>query len=344
VRLKAPLSAVLLTAIAAALAWYIAHRVLGHTQPFFAPIAAAISLGTSRVQRARRVVQLVGGVLLGIAIGEGLTALFGTATVVLGVIVFLTLVAAIVVGVGFVGEGVLFANQAAASAILVVTLHRHGIGGERALDAIVGGGVGLILGVGLFPAQPLSLLRDAERGLLRALAGTLAQASAMVAGGGTASAQWSLARGAEVQEAVGALARARVMAHNNVRIAPRRWRLRAVVDHEISRLTRFDALAVAVLGVARAATAPRDGGTALPASFAHDLDVLAAALGRLASAPQPWPPRTLDAVRAATAEVIATASAQPVDPVPVVSALLRTTAVDLAEVVDLGGAHAAAVE
>jgi hypothetical protein len=72
--------------------------------------------------------------------------------------------------------------------------------------------------------------------------------------------------------------------------------------------------------------------------------VLAAALGRLARAPQPWPPRTLDAVRAATAEVIATASAQPVDPVPVVSALLRTTAVDLAEVVDLGGAHAAAVE
>ena len=33
-------------ALAAALAWLIAHRALGHQQPFFAPIAAAIALST----------------------------------------------------------------------------------------------------------------------------------------------------------------------------------------------------------------------------------------------------------------------------------------------------------
>jgi hypothetical protein len=41
------------TALAAALAWLIAHRVLGHAQPFFAPIAAAISLSISHTQRSR---------------------------------------------------------------------------------------------------------------------------------------------------------------------------------------------------------------------------------------------------------------------------------------------------
>ncbi len=71
----------MLAAIAAALAWYFAHRVLGHAQPFFAPIAAAISLSTSQIQRSRRIAQMVAGVLLGIVIGEGLHSLLGGSTV-----------------------------------------------------------------------------------------------------------------------------------------------------------------------------------------------------------------------------------------------------------------------
>jgi hypothetical protein len=99
-----------------------------------------------------------------------LAATVGAGTVALGAIVFVTLSASLIAGAGFVGEGMMFANQAAASAILVVTLHRHGTGGERLIDAVVGGAVALILGVGLFPAEPLSLLRDAERSVLRTLA------------------------------------------------------------------------------------------------------------------------------------------------------------------------------
>ena len=64
---------VVLASVAAALSWLIAHNVLGHTQPFFAPIAAAISLCTSRIRRSRRIAQMVFGVILGIGIGEGLS-------------------------------------------------------------------------------------------------------------------------------------------------------------------------------------------------------------------------------------------------------------------------------
>ena len=150
-RALATWQSVALAAIAAALAWLIAHQLLGHPQPFFAPIAAAIALSTSPIQRARRTAQMVTGVLLGIGIGEALAAVLGTGTVALGVIVFITMIAARLAGAGFFGEGMMFANQAAASAILVVTLHRHGTGGERAIDAVIGGAVAFVLGVVAVP-------------------------------------------------------------------------------------------------------------------------------------------------------------------------------------------------
>ena len=51
-------------AVAAGVAWYVAADVFGHDSPFFAPIAAVVSLGTSYGQRLRR----VGEVTLGVAV------------------------------------------------------------------------------------------------------------------------------------------------------------------------------------------------------------------------------------------------------------------------------------
>ena len=42
---------ILQAALAAGMAWYIAHNLLHHAQPFFAPIAAAVSLGAIAGQR-----------------------------------------------------------------------------------------------------------------------------------------------------------------------------------------------------------------------------------------------------------------------------------------------------
>jgi uncharacterized membrane protein YgaE (UPF0421/DUF939 family) len=42
------------TPVAAGLAWYIAHTLLGHHQPFFAPTAAAVSLSKNSVLRGQR--------------------------------------------------------------------------------------------------------------------------------------------------------------------------------------------------------------------------------------------------------------------------------------------------
>jgi uncharacterized membrane protein YgaE (UPF0421/DUF939 family) len=54
------------SAIAAGLAWYLAHDVIGHSRAFFAPIAAVIALGVGVANRPRRVVELTLGVAVGI--------------------------------------------------------------------------------------------------------------------------------------------------------------------------------------------------------------------------------------------------------------------------------------
>jgi uncharacterized membrane protein YgaE (UPF0421/DUF939 family) len=318
-------------ALASALAWLIAHRALGHPQPFFAPIAAAISLSTSHTRRSRRIVQMVIGVLLGIGVGEVLSALIGTSTLALGLIVLTTMLLAVLVGAGFVGEGMMFVNQSAASAILVVALRGHGVGGERALDALIGGAVALIVGVILFPAAPLPLLREAERAVLRSLAAALEQVAALLRRGEPAQPDWTLATVSEIHEQLSRLAQARMSARANVRIAPRRWHLRAVVDAEDQRVARLDLLANSMLSLVQTVTGALDERESLPARMQDQIASFARVVRLLAETPQPWPePVVRDAVQTAT-DAIEQATAQRVDRTPVVASILRTGARDLLE-------------
>jgi hypothetical protein len=174
------LSPSLQAALAAAVAWIIADRVLRHPQPFFAPVAAAITMSTTPVQRGQRVVELVTGVLLGIGIAEGLGAVLGTSTAVLGVIVFAAFVGAKLVGRAFTGDGMLLANQTAVSAILVVTIHHHGTGADRAIDALVGGGVAAVFSLLSFSSNPVALLAAPQTRAIRSLADTIREAVDLV--------------------------------------------------------------------------------------------------------------------------------------------------------------------
>jgi uncharacterized membrane protein YgaE (UPF0421/DUF939 family) len=327
--------AVLLAAIAAAISWYVAHHVLGHPQPFFAPIAAAISLSTSQIQRSRRIAQMVGGVLLGIVLAEGLHSLLGDSTGALGAIVLITMVVALAVGAGFFGDGMMFPNQAVASAVLVVTLHKHGTGAERAIDAIVGGAVALVIGVGLFPAHPLKLLQDAEQRVLETLAARLSEVLSLLREGRTPDENWTLKTGFEIHQRLSGLARARATARVNVRVAPRRWRLRGAVEAEDRRTAQLDLLANAVISLMRALTASVVAEAAPTFELQSQVARLADALRWLSEAPRPWPDGVIqEAERAARAAVEYT-TVRGVDREQVVAAILRAAARDLIAVVDL---------
>ena len=325
---------VALASLAAALSWFFAHRVLGHPQPFFAPIAAAIALSTSPIQRSRRIAQMVIGVLLGIGIGEGLVAALGTSTTAIGVIVLVTMAASMIAGVSFFSEGMMFANQAAASAILVATLHRHGTGGERVVDAVVGGAVALVLGVVLFPADPLALLRRAELSVLRTLAATLNKVSQLISGALQVDDDWTLRTGADIHRQLAALARAQATARANVRVAPRRWGLRSAVEAESHRTAQLELLGNAVLGLVRAAATDIHGTAPIASELQPQISTLADAIERLANTPGPWPEDLRAHVRALAVGTIAHPASRPAERDALTASILRAAADDLAKVVD----------
>lgn len=142
-------------AVSAGLAFFLAHNVIGHEQPFFAPIAAVISLGAYGGKRARRGFEIVIGVAVGIGIGDLVISQIGEGAWQITVAVFVAMLLAV-----FVDSGVLVANQAASSAVLVATLIPPGdqAGWERMVDALVGGAVGLVV-VAVIPNSPLRTAR-----------------------------------------------------------------------------------------------------------------------------------------------------------------------------------------
>ena len=147
------------TPVAAALAWYIAHTLLGHPQPFFAPVAAAVSLSKGTLLRGQCALQLIVGVVIAIGVGTAVKAVASSppgrsSAVAIAVAVLLALVAALAVGGGFFEQGALFVNQSATSAILMIAVAGAATGSERLSDALIGSGVTFVITVVLFPRRP----------------------------------------------------------------------------------------------------------------------------------------------------------------------------------------------
>lgn len=240
------------TAVAAGLSWYLAHDVLEHPQPFFAPIAAAVSLSTSNVLRAQRAVQMMIGVTLGIGLGSLVQGLLGPGGLPIAVAALVALAAAVFIGGGFIGHGMMFANQTVVSAILVLALYHGGVGLERIFDALIGGAVAIVFAVLLFPADPLTVLRNARVGVLGVLHDVLARAADVVAGRKARPPDWPLTAVDRVHEQLSGLLEARTTARHVVTIAPRRWGLRATIEAADHQAVHVALLAGSVLQLARA--------------------------------------------------------------------------------------------
>ncbi len=252
------------TSVASGLAWYIANDVLAHRQPFFAPVAAAVCLSISNVLRAQRAVQMMIGVTLGIGIGTVVVGLLGAGAVQVGVTALIALSVAVLIGQGFIGQGMMFANQTVVSSILVLALYRSGVGYERISDALIGGCLAIVFAVLLFPADPLKVLRRARIGVLNVLHGVLSRTADFAAARREAAPDWPLSAVDRVHEQVGGLIQARATARQLVRLSPRRWRLRDTVRGADHQAVHVALLAVSVLQLARVVAPALDGCNWLP--------------------------------------------------------------------------------
>jgi uncharacterized membrane protein YgaE (UPF0421/DUF939 family) len=169
-RLRSAWRSILQAGVAAGLAWIVATELLGHDQPFFAPVSAIITLGLTVSERGRRAAEVAVGVALGIAVGDLLVLGIGVGAAQLALVVMLATAIAI-----FLGSGQMFATQAAVSAALVATLQppTDGVTFSRFLDALTGGSIALLVNAIVLPADPVAMLRSAARPVLDELAGTL---------------------------------------------------------------------------------------------------------------------------------------------------------------------------
>jgi uncharacterized membrane protein YgaE (UPF0421/DUF939 family) len=154
--------------LAATAAWVIAKHVVHHHDPFFAPIAALVSLNTSFGERGLNALRLLEGVIIGIGVGELTLLVLGGGYGSLALAVFVALVIARALG----GARIVLA-QAAVGAILTVSVANGEVGYQRLTDALIGAGVALVFSQLLFSPEPLRLLRRVETNALAAMAAGL---------------------------------------------------------------------------------------------------------------------------------------------------------------------------
>jgi uncharacterized membrane protein YgaE (UPF0421/DUF939 family) len=281
-RLRAHLWPIAQASGAAALAWYITHDLLNHPSPFFAPIAAAISLGATVGRRWRNVVQMIFGVTLGIGVSEAVVQLAGTGALPLAVIVLATMSAAVLFS-----AMPMFVNQAAASAILVVTLRAGGVAGERFADALIGGGCALLVSALLFPPHPLPVLGRAIRRSLQGVATALRGAAEALATAKPRDPEWTLAVTHALHGQLAALAAARTTADDIVRVAPLRRHWRAEVERADKRAAHVALLANTALTLVRMAAAALEAREQAPRPLAESVTELAGAVDMLARGVSP---------------------------------------------------------
>jgi hypothetical protein len=96
---------------------WVATMVIGHSQPFFAPIAAAITVTAGMGQRRRVAFDLVIGVSVGIGTGELLIGLIGRGTWPLALVVALAVLAEQIVEAEHHGTARLLAGRGGAAAV-----------------------------------------------------------------------------------------------------------------------------------------------------------------------------------------------------------------------------------
>lgn len=207
------------TSVAAALAWFVAVELVGREQPFFAPIAAVITLGLTVGQRGRRAVELAFGVALGILIADALVLAIGTGTLQIAAVTALAMLAA-----RALGGGPLLVGQAAVSAVLVATLQppTDGFSFVRSLDALIGGGVALVVAAVILPVNPVALIRRTAEPVIVELSATLDDVAAALEARDGELAERSLVRARDMEDPLGDLSEAIEAARESARISIRR--------------------------------------------------------------------------------------------------------------------------
>jgi uncharacterized membrane protein YgaE (UPF0421/DUF939 family) len=218
-RLRSGWLAILQTAVAACLAWFLAVLILGLERPTFAPIAAVIVLGLAVGERARRALELTLGVAFGVALADLLLSVVGVGAVQAGVFVVLAMGVAV-----FLGGGDLGVKEAAISAMIIMFTFTPSAAGfpiERFLEALIGGGTALLINA-LLPVNPERMVKDAAFPVFAESVAVLEEVANALEDGDARRVQRAYVKAREIDARVAGLKEAVAAGRETARLAPPR--------------------------------------------------------------------------------------------------------------------------
>lgn len=257
--------------LTAGVAWWVAHSLVGHQAPFFAAVAAIITLGLSYGQRLSRAVQIAAGVSVGVLVGEGFLHVFGT-----GVWQVVVVCAVAMSLATLLGAGNLMVTQAAVQAVIVtalpVTAATSPLG--RWIDALIGCAVALLVATvapGSPVRQPLMLAASA----LKEAAGTLRAAAVALREHDAEAAEAVLDRARASEASLRELDDATAEGLAVVRASPFRRRQRAQVEAYADLAEPLDRMVRNLRVLARRAATATWRGNDVPPGYLTLMDEVA---------------------------------------------------------------------
>ncbi|GAA4402239.1 aromatic acid exporter family protein [Fodinibacter luteus] len=154
--------------VAVLLAWLVASELLGHDNPFFAPVTAILCLGLTYGQRLRRIVEVTVGVAIGVLVGDLIVMGLGSGAWQMALVVVLAMGLAVVVS-----SGQLLVIQAGVQSVFIVAfVADQSASFSRWVDAVMGGLVALVIGA-VAPTSPVRRPRALAARTTREVATTL---------------------------------------------------------------------------------------------------------------------------------------------------------------------------
>lgn len=170
-RLRGRAFMIIQCSVTAGLAWFLASVFVG-PRPFFAAVAAIVTLGFSFGQRWRRALEVSVGVAVGVGIGDLFVRVFGAGHWQIVVVCVIAMSIAVLLG-----AGTLMTTQAGVQAIIAITLLPNPAAGlTRWVDALVGCALALIVAT-IVPAGPVRKPSRLAASFLQETASTLRAAA-----------------------------------------------------------------------------------------------------------------------------------------------------------------------
>ncbi|RQX10872.1 FUSC family protein [Micromonospora arida] len=296
--------------VAASIAWFVGYQFLGNPVPVLAPTTAVGIVAASMGTRLRRTVELLVGVILGLAVGDALMSMFGIGPWQTGVVVVLAIIVAVLIK----GGGSLL-TQAGGTAVLIATLEPpvRELSVPRFVDSAVGGLIGLAVGLLLVPIHPQRTMQRLAEPVLDPTIDALRNLAAALRRRDLGGAEQSLnglrglgSRTTALDEGLGA-------AQEVVRLAPLRWRQRRSLAKYTRAVHHLERSLYGCRAIARRLTKALRDDEPIPDEFVAAIELLATSVQTLrrTSTPERADPREAQGQILTAVELVGKAQGKP---------------------------------